>query len=224
MSVDTIFRALAPFDSIIQATGRANRYNEIILTSEVFLYKIKEQYDVSCRLYGKELIVKTELVLRDKECIEEKDYLSLIQQYYEQVKSLSDYSDTKLLTSLQELEFEETGKFSLINEIESESVFLALNDDAKAIWLRFIQIREDISLSPLERKNAFGSIRGRFYEYVINVPIPYGQKNIGLPYEPMHGFYLWQYDHNPYKIYAYDPKELSRNEGYVFNNLSSISF
>lgn len=224
ISVDTVFRALAPFDSVMQATGRGNRYNKSALPSEIFLYKIEEQYNISCRLYGKELMLKTELVLGKTECTEEKDYLTLITHYYKEVKGLADYSDNKLLTNLLHLDFEDTGKFSLINEIECESVFIALNEDAKLNWTKFVETWEDKSLSFLDRKKQFNSIRSRFYDYVINVPIPYGQKDIGLPFESIHGFYLWEYDKNADMIYSYNSNDLSNNEGYVYNGLSSISY
>lgn len=224
ISVDTVFRALAPFDSIIQATGRANRYNERASPGEVFVYKIEEQYNRSCRLYGKDLMVKTELVLKEIECIQEKDYLGLIEEYYKQVKSLADYPDTKLLNDMLQLNFEETGKFSLIDEIESESVFIALDEKSRLIWLKFLCIWENTVLSPVDRKNQFNSIKAKFYDYVINVPVPCDQKTIGLPYEPVHGFYLWEYSKDAYNIYKYDSDNLSRNEGYVFDGLSSISY
>ena len=42
ISVDVVFRAMAPIDAIIQASGRANRYDEKGCVCEVFIHEIQE--------------------------------------------------------------------------------------------------------------------------------------------------------------------------------------
>ena len=225
ISLDTVFRALAPLDSIIQAAGRANRHSEKEKASEVFLYKIDEQYPISCRLYGKELILKTELALGDNEYIEEKEYLQIITKYFKQIEDLSNYSDKKLLNDLLALNFEETGNFRLIEEIESESLFIALNDESREAWKEFVRIKEDKNLSSLGKRKEFSKIKPKFYDYVINIPIPYNKNSLELPIEPYYGFYMCECNNEDnYNIYLYDRENLTNNEGYVYNDLALISF
>ncbi len=221
ISVDTVFRALAPLDSIIQAAGRANRYNEKSSVSDVFLCNIEELQKVSNRLYGAELMLKTRNVIDGKKAIPESDYLALIKAYFNQVKDLSDFGDHSIRDAQLALRFQDAGAFKLIDEIDSESLFVALNDQATDVWKQYVAIQENNSLSPLDRRKAFTKIKSEFYEYVVNVPIPYNQQSIDLPYEPHYGFYLWE-QADPKGFYQYDAGYPAENTGY--SELSNLSF
>lgn len=225
ISVDTVFRTLAPLDSIIQAAGRANRYGKKETASEVFLYKIDEQYPISCRLYGKELILKTELVLGDQVHIEEKEYLQIITEYFKQIQDLSNYSDKKLINDLLSLNFDQVGKFKLIEEVKSESMFVALDDNAKDVWKEFVRINEAKDLSDLDKRKLFSKFKPKFYDYVINIPIPYDKNCLEMPIEAYKGFYMYECNNmDNYDIYLYDQKNLAMNEGYIYKSLALISF
>jgi CRISPR-associated endonuclease/helicase Cas3 len=63
ISVDAVFRILAPIDAIIQASGRANRYDEKGYPCDVFLYEIAESIKGSQMVYGNDLLLKTKNVL-----------------------------------------------------------------------------------------------------------------------------------------------------------------
>ena len=221
ISVDTVFRALAPLDSIIQAAGRANRYNEKSSVSDVLLYKIEELQKVSNRLYGAELMRKTEIVLNGKQIIPESDYLALIKEYFQQVKNLADYADHTVRDAMLDLRFQDTGAFKLIDEINSESLFVALNDQAAEVWKQYVSIQENSNFSPLDRRKAFTKIKSEFYEYVVNVPIPFNQQTIDLPYEPCYGFYLWK-KAEPKDFYQYNASYPAENIGY--KALSNLNF
>jgi len=107
ISVDTVFRQMAPLDSIIQAAGRANRHNEKNEISEVHVFEIKELTKVSGFIYGSDLLIKTKNVLKEFNQIEEKDYLQLIERYFQEVRKQSDQTTPKQLNAMLNLDFSE---------------------------------------------------------------------------------------------------------------------
>ncbi|MDO6437058.1 CRISPR-associated helicase Cas3' [Cyclobacterium sp. 1_MG-2023] len=224
ISVNIVFRVLAPLDSIIQAAGRANRYDEKGEVSEVYLYKIEELEKVTGFIYGSDLIKKTENVLIGFETIEEKEYLQLIQNYFEQVKDLSVYSENNYLKSLLALNFEETGGFQLIEDTKTESIFISLNENARRVWRKFLEIKENDLLNIYEKKKEFTTIKSEFYDYVINISVPFQENNIGLPLEPNYGFYYIDLEDQPKPIYNSNPDFSPNKEGYVFENINVLIF
>jgi CRISPR-associated endonuclease/helicase Cas3 len=224
ISVDTVFRAFAPLDSIIQAAGRANRYDEKKEVSEVYLYKIEELEKATGIIYGADLIKKTENVLKDYDTIQEKDYLQLIQKYFEQVKDLSVYSENNYLKSLLALNFEETGDFQLIENTKSESVYIGLNKKAEKIWKKFLTIKDNKATDQFEKKKAFALIKAEFYDHVININIPFHENDIGLPLEPIFGFYYVDVSNQNNPIYNCNPDFTANKEGYIFEGINTITF
>lgn len=211
ISVDTIFRQLSPIDSIIQSAGRANRYNEKNCISEVFVCDIDELSSLSSGIYGKDLMVKTRNVLKNYSMIEEKDFLELIQKYYLEIRKQATNTTQIILQAMKELDFDSVD-WKLIEEQEYESIFVALNDDAKNIWKKFIQIYH-MNVKPWEKEKLFAEIKNEFYEFVVNVPIPSKCQSIDFDGKKQDGFYLWEYD-NPNSNYVYSKEDISKNTGY----------
>jgi len=213
ISVHTVFRALAPIDAIIQAAGRANRYAENVPASDVYLYRIEELEKATHKLYGSGLMRKTANVLEKIDVIEEKNYLQLIEAYYKEVREQSDNYLSEELGHLENLRFEELGTFNFIPYRKTESLFVQINPEAKRVWEKYLSIYQDQSLSIFEKREAFALIKSTFYDYVINIPIPYDQESITFDSTPIMHFYLSRLE-NPSRCYRYDPDDFRNNTGY----------
>lgn len=215
ISVDTVFRILAPIDAIIQAAGRANRYSEKGSVSEVYIYEVEESKKGSKTVYGTDLLLKTQNVLNDIDEIEECEYLRLIESYFKEVKKHSDSRVDKHLKHIENLAFGSLGEFSLIEERRTESIFVQLNEEAKSIWEHFVNIYQNPTLNIFEKRLEFSKLKSKFYEYVVNVPVPRGQEQQGIAFdsEKSFGFYLVEFG-KPSVFYPYDPCDFLQNTGY----------
>jgi len=214
LSVDTVFRAMAPLDSLIQAAGRANRYQEKPAPGEVYLYSIADLKRPTGMIYGGDLLVKTENVLKNTTETDEHGYLALIEAYFGEIKKQADALDSSELAALQSLDFETLGAFSFIEERQTESVFVQLTAEAEQVWDQYVALYEQENLKPYERRRQFALIKARFYEYVVNVPVPMGQKTIEFDGEKEHFFYVWRRS-APSPCYVYDPDNFRHNTGYA---------
>jgi len=213
ISVHTVFRAVAPLDSIIQAAGRANRYYERPEASEVFLYRIEELEKPTSMLYGNSLMVKTMHILENIDTIEESNYLKLIQAYFEEVKKQSDGRVSDELKALRQLKFGDLGKFEFIPYRKTESVYAQLNSTAKKLWEQYCVIYRNQDDSVFEKREKFALIKADFYDYVVNVPVPRDAEHIEFDSEPELHFYVSKLN-NPSKCYPYNADNFRENTGY----------
>lgn len=213
ISVNTVFRQLSPLDSIIQAAGRANRYNENNEIAEVFVYDIEEYRKSSNFVYGNDLLLKTENVLKNFQVIEEKDYIQLIERYFKEVRKQSDNTSQPLLKAIKNLDFAEVD-FELIENRKSESVYIQLNERAMEVWDKYVGIYSNKELKSWEREAEFSSIKSEFYDFVINVPIPWKSETIDFDSDKQYNFYVSEYG-NPSRNYHYSGNDYSKNIGYI---------
>ncbi len=213
ISVSTVFREIAPLDAIIQSAGRANRYSEKKEISEIFIYKIEDFFSNTMRVYGQILINKTERVINEYDEIEEVNYIKLIENYFTKIKEQSENIKSEELGFLQEWKFEEINKFSYITEEKTEQMYIILNDEAKEIWEKYVNIIESKEMDYFTKKEKFGLFKSKFYDYVINIPIPYNKKEINAENKKEYGFYLWEY-YEPTKNYSYSENDEKENTGY----------
>ena len=213
ISVDTVFRQFSPLDSIIQSAGRANRYSEKKEIADIYLFNISDLQQVSNMIYGNDLLIKTENVLKEfDEAISESDYLIIIEKYFIEVRKQADNISNELLPAMTDFDFSKVN-LKLIKERKSESVFVQLNEKAKNLWEKYVEIYSIESLKPWERKAMFSKIKSNFYDYVINVPIPWDRDTIVFDSEKEYGFYVSKLD-SPSINYSYAKDDFTQNTGY----------
>ncbi|NLW22522.1 MAG: CRISPR-associated helicase Cas3' [Tissierellia bacterium] len=211
LDFDEIFRDLAPIDSIVQAAGRGNRKGEKEIAT-VHITPITRGELSDCTLvYGNiHTNIAKEMVVG---IIEEKNYYSWIEDYFEEkYKAINKDISRKLLDAFRDLMFHSENKennqvyisdFRLIKQrpdmcevfieldIEDEQGMTA--SDYWNIYIEKVVQEKDF----IKRREAFNKIRRNFLSYIISVPIrraislnPNPQGNIIKPEQSLEYYYL----------------------------------
>ncbi|WP_367178540.1 CRISPR-associated helicase Cas3' [uncultured Anoxybacillus sp.] len=174
---DVVYRDLAPLDSIQQAAGRCNRNG--LKKGNVHVVSLtdgKRRY--ASYIYDLVRIDLTHSLLKNCTVIEESEFFSLIEKYFEQLSmKMNNRESLQLLNGIKSLYFdgEATAEripishFRLIEEGEDKfDVFIELDEEAKMIFERFEQV---ISIKdPFERQKQFAAMKASFYQYVVSIP------------------------------------------------------
>jgi CRISPR-associated endonuclease/helicase Cas3 len=177
---DCVCRDMGPLDSIIQVAGRCNRNKRLEQSDMYLLNLVSEGNKPFTDIYDHVLLEGVRQILNDKSQIPESGFLKLINEFFEVAKAKSRV-ETKLINSIYELYFYDKNpnnekrkpisEFELIKEDYYKiDVFVEKNDEAKAVWTKYCEIREDKMLDPYERRKEFLKIKKVFYDYVISVP------------------------------------------------------
>lgn len=172
ISVDIIYRDMAPLDSIVQTAGRCNRSNERGKGS-VVVVNLKDSKDKSfySHIYNSVLINATLDVIDNNYLTEEKEFnLSSVPKYYKYIleRGSQDKSED-LVTYLKKLKFSDIKhEFKLINNgYEKIDVFVEVDENAREIWGKYQEVKT--IENRFDRKDAFSVIKADFYNYVISV-------------------------------------------------------
>ena len=80
-----------------------------------------------------------------------------------------------------------------------------------------------MSLSIFEKREQFSLIKSEFYNYVVNVPIPWDAEHIVFDSEPELHFYVSKLE-APSKCYSYETGKFRSNTGYEPINETSKFF
>ncbi|MBM7582844.1 CRISPR-associated endonuclease/helicase Cas3 [Caldicoprobacter guelmensis] len=211
---DVVYRDLAPLDSINQAAGRCNRNG--MRKGEVIVVSLKdERRSYASYVYDSVLLDITRKILQGRDFVAERDFLNIIEEYYVQVqaKKSNDLS-RELLEAVYKMKYESVdgtrciADFKLIEEdYPKVDVFVELNEEAKQIWQRYIQIKEIKDL--FERRLHFSRIKADFYKYTVSVP----QKMQNIPPAVKDFLYVSNNTLNEY----YD-----KNTGFITKGVTAI--
>lgn len=171
---DVVYRDFAPLDSINQTAGRCNREGEG--KGEVYIVSLRDENQRYANyIYDPVLLDITRNILKYKGSIEERTFLSLIQEYYAQVKNRKSYSESKkLLEAVYKMKYTSVdgspciSNFRLIEDnVPRMDVFIELDDYAEQLWNMYKNLKN--IKNPIERKAKFDSFKAEFYQYVISV-------------------------------------------------------
>jgi len=172
ISVDIIYRDMAPLDSIVQTAGRCNRSNERAKGSVVIVnLKDHSGKPFYSYIYNSVLINATLDVINGNYLAEEKDFnASSVPNYYNYILERGSQDESSnLITYLEKLKFSYIkSEFRLIkNGYEKIDVFVEVDENAREVWNKYQKTKE--IKNRFERKEAFSNIKSDFYNYVISV-------------------------------------------------------
>jgi len=186
ISFDFVFRDIAPFDSIIQVSGRCNREfkNE---KGSVFVVKLLNDKGntYTTYVYGKISPESSFKILKDLEIIEEKDFYNYINQYFYDIlsKKSQDISE-KIYESFLNLIFYDSllnysvSNFKIIKDENTYPIFIELDDEAELIWQKYKKIIEDKTLKPWEKKVKIYEFKDKFESYIVSIRV--NEKNFKI--------------------------------------------
>jgi CRISPR-associated endonuclease/helicase Cas3 len=135
ISVDIVYRDMAPLDCIIQTAGRCNRNNEKQKGDiYVVLLKDKNGKNFCSYIYDPFLIDVTHEVIQSfGKTVSEKDFVTAAtEKYYRLIKTRSTKRESKnLLDDIRKLNFADINQFELIERLPAVSIFIEINKNAE---------------------------------------------------------------------------------------------
>ena len=169
LDFDMAFRELSPIDSIIQTAGRVNRNNNLSEPAPIYIFN----FGTCARIYGMIAEISSLAALTIQEEIYEKDYLPLINNYFEQMNDKQSFNNSvQIFEAMLNLKYHSNddkkgvSDFKLIEDNAFEnSVFVELDNNAIEAYKKYSDyIDKKIS------KEEFVRYIKQFNKYVISIP------------------------------------------------------
>lgn len=174
LDFDMGFRDVGPIDSIIQVAGRINRNNDKSRAHSP-LYIVDFDESMTKKVYGRMAYEQALKALRQQEVFEEKEYLKLIEAYFDGIANRSSFDDAKqFFKSMKTLKYDDEDKktlpisaFRIIKESDRYApVFIEVDNEASALLEKYRQkITKEISSEEYNR-----DWKLKFQQHIISVP------------------------------------------------------
>lgn len=174
LDFDMGFRDIGPIDSIIQVAGRINRNNNPE-KSNAPLYIVDFDPKRTIRIYGRLTYQQTKNALEKQTKFEEKEYLKLIEDYFDGISNKSSFATSRsFFDSMDKLNYDNEERntypvsaFRIIEESNFYStVFIEVNEDAEVVREKYLQkIKGEINNEEFSRKWKL-----KFQQHIISVP------------------------------------------------------
>lgn len=178
LDFDMGFRDIGPVDSIIQVAGRINRNNdEERLGAPLYIVDFGECQ----KIYGAMTYQQAKKALSGKQVIPEKEYLYLIEEYFDNISNRSSFSSSrKFFESMKALKYDSNtpkedfavSAFRIIEESDIyRPVFVERDEKASLLKEKYLQkIMGDLSREEFDR-----SYKMEFQQHIISVPHYYAE-------------------------------------------------
>jgi CRISPR-associated endonuclease/helicase Cas3 len=178
LDFDMGFRDIGPVDSLIQVAGRINRNNDEQRRGAP-LYIV--DFGECQKIYGALTYQQAKKALSAKQVIPEKEYLHLIEQYFDNISNRSSFrSSRKYFESMKALKYDSNtpkedfavSAFRIIEESDIyRPVFIEQDERASLLREKYLQkIKGDISREEFDR-----SYKMEFQQHIISVPHYYAE-------------------------------------------------
>lgn len=178
IDVARVIRDAAPFDSLLQVAGRANRHAERNDTASIQMVEAIGEGFRGSKIYDGTLLDVTRQLLKQVCPLEERSYLEAGQTYVKELLPRIDQNESEQqIAAIRSLDYDTLDDFRLIeDETESESVFIELDETAQVLWQQYEALAE--IKDRWERRRRFNEFRADFFQYVIQVRLRQLQKNL----------------------------------------------
>ncbi|OFI05278.1 CRISPR-associated endonuclease/helicase Cas3 [Clostridium acetireducens DSM 10703] len=202
---NVVIRDIAPISSIIQSAGRCNRHNKSKGDGQVYIYSM---VDNSSNYYGRYVYGTSNIniskdILQHSQCIEEKEYLDLINKYFKEInENINKDISEKLIESIENLYFSKQNekytlsKFSLIeNNPNYMEVFIRIDDKAERVYEKLMGVLKEKDENI--KREGFIKIKNKIRDYTLSIPMKYKSKFnideytriVSLPMEGCENYY-----------------------------------
>jgi len=193
LDFDEVYRDIAPFDSIIQCAGRCNRNNRknqgndnknLACGSVHIINMISKSSSKSfaSMVYRQKWLNLTIKLLDNREIIEEREYLKMINKYFELInQNTSDIEYDKYKKAINGLDFDNIGEFNIIKGNDGYTdVFINVDDEAEENFELFNRVMDIKNITA--RHDQLLIIKENILQYIISVPSKYRTRFESNPY------------------------------------------